>query len=202
MRLSFGVTLAIWFWVVGFVTKTMLLLVASVLVACLLGCGSGHVDLAWGTDNERGMFYTYDLERAQKELPFIILLPSYLPDNMFEYPYLEGTLKHGVKADKPEVRVTYQEVPWNGGAIEIYERNYTLLPPRTEDNPELYYIEIKGVQVLVDKLALSQGGTENTPTTQSWEFWWDMQNIYFDVTIYQYDWDTGVKIIESMIQQQ
>jgi hypothetical protein len=182
--------------------KTMLLIVVSVLIACLLGCSSGHKALLWETDNERGMFYTYDLERAQEELPFTIILPTYLPDNMREYPYLEGTLRHGVKADKPEVRVIFQEVEaWKGGGIEIYERNYTMLPPSTEDNPELFYIDIEGVQVLVDKLGLSQGSPENTNATQGWEFWWDRQNIYFDVSIYQYDWDTATKMIESMIQQ-
>lgn len=181
--------------------KNTLLLVASVLVACLLGCGSGHEDLAWATDNERGMFYTYDMERAQKELPFNILLPSYLPGNISGYPYLEGTLKHGVKADKPEVRVTYQEVPWNGGAIEIYERNYTSLPPSTEDNPELFYVEIEGVQVLVHRLGLSQGSPENAATIQGWRFWWSQEGIYFRVSVYQYDWDTATRIIESMIQQ-
>jgi len=184
------------------VTKSMLLMVAVMLAACLLGCSCGHEHLAWETDNMRGMFYTYDLERAQSEMPFKIILPTYLPDNMREYPYLEGTLKHGVSADEPEVRVIIQEVEaWKGGGIEIYERNYTMLPPSTEDNPELFYIDIEGIQVLVHKLGLSQGSPEKTSTTQGWRFWWRQGSIYFEASVYQYDWGTATKMIESMIQQ-
>jgi hypothetical protein len=178
----------------------MLLMAIALLTACLFGCGSGSKELLWDTDRATGMFYTYDVERAQKEISFHIILPDYLPTDLGQYPYVEGTLKDAWPADRLQVRIVYQvPEPGNYAVIEIYEHNYEVIPPSSEENPQLFYIELGGIEVLVGPNDLPLAPYTDITLIHGWDFWWNREATYFEVGAYGYDWETTSKIVESMI---
>jgi hypothetical protein len=66
-----------------FKNGAIILITLSFSLASLLsGCNTASdPDIYWFRDPV-GFFHTNDLERAQEEIPFTIILPSYLPENM------------------------------------------------------------------------------------------------------------------------
>ena len=57
-----------------------------IILIILSGCINNSVETYWYTEPS-GILHTNDIERAQKEIPFNIILPTYLPDNInTEYP--------------------------------------------------------------------------------------------------------------------
>jgi hypothetical protein len=143
-----------------------------------------------------GQFYTRDLARAQEEIPFPIVLPSYVPDVRTDAPppSITGPLKEYQHENKVEIEILYivdlgSEIH---GIIQINESNYSILPGDPELNPDLEPIEICGKEVIKTEGNFSQG--------PGVIFFFIQESIYFYVGVYNFTSEDEVKIVESLIQ--
>jgi hypothetical protein len=172
----------------------LLYLGVTLLLIFLLGCPqtSGE-DYLWVVD--QGTFHTSDLERAQQEIPFSIIVPEYLPDNLDPYsPYLiEGPVKSSSGKEDIEVEVSYKAE--NKPRIDITENSENILMLPNPDADPIYH-DIGGVQVLQQDDTIY-----STPPIEGLRFDWNQSGRTFSVSIFDYSQDEGIKIVESMIRQ-
>lgn len=145
----------------------------------------------------QGRFCTNDLARAQAEIPFTILLPTYIPDKREDapLPQIEGPLRISSSDNEIEVIIRYlvylgSDIP---GHVFITERNSPISLGDPELDPELELIEICGKQVVKTEgnFALGPG---------VW-FSFNLDNIYFVVEVYNLPTEEAVKVVESLIEQ-
>lgn len=151
---------------------------------------------SWVTDSS-GAFTTNNIERAQEETPFRIIIPSYLPSGFFTDPLLRGSLKGVVPEDNVSILLNYKTKEAYGGMILIVEQSMTMLPPDPSLNPECMMIEIAGIETVECESKLPLPKPDGTA---GFEFYWNQDGIFLIVSIYGYDHGESVKIVESMIQ--
>jgi hypothetical protein len=174
----------------------LIYLAVILLSTILLGCPQGSdEDYLWVVGST-GIFHTSDLERAQQEIPFTIIVPEYLPDDLDPYsPYLiEGPTK-GSSGDKDiEVRVSYKA--YGKYSIDITENSeLTLMLPNEDFNP--IYLDIAGVQVLQQ----DEHGYGADAIQDGLRFDWNQNGRTYCVKSLSYSEDELAKIVESMIIQ-
>jgi hypothetical protein len=165
------------------------------LLTFLLGCPQGNGEDYFWDVNSQGIFHTTDLERAQQEIPFTIIVPEYLPDNLDPYsPHLiEGPVKGSSGDEAIEVEVSYKAE--NKPRIDIIENSESILMlPNPDLNP--IYLDIAGVQVLQQDEAIY-----STPTIEGLRFDWNQSGRTFSLMAFSYSQDELIKIVESMIRQ-
>ena len=181
--------------------KEIAILASTLIIVCLSlpvlfsGCtqGSGE-EIFWVVDSQ-GMFHTSDLERAQQEIPFTIIVPTYLPDDLDpDSPYeIGGPLKDSSQNENIEVWISYRAE--GERIIEIEENSQTfIMLPTPELNP--VYIEIAGIQVLQQEAHI-YGET----IIEGLSFDWNQGGLTFSVLVFSYSQDEAIKIVESMIEQ-
>ncbi len=175
-------------------------LVTAVLWMLTSGCASSEPELPWATDARYGIFQTRDIERAQKEIPFQIIVPSFLPAELHPYPAIMGPL-NGQSDSELEVRISYQTVETLDGYIEIYEWNYRRTGGDPRLNPDLAEVQIAGQKVVQREHTFSPVGGYTRVDLPGFIFYWNTDNVYFKAAVYGYDYDTAVRVVESMIQQ-
>ncbi len=177
------------------------------LFVCLLGCNSNGEDgttskpqeLYWEIDIY-GDFNTYDLERAQQEIPFLMITPAYLPSNLSEYPYIKGPLKGSCAENEVSVLITYQpKETGSKGLIQIIEENRIIIPPDVIQHPECADMEIGETQFVECPDSLPSQAPDGSGDYLGFRFHWNQGNVSFDVGIYGYEQSEAVKIVESMI---
>ncbi len=138
-----------------------------------------------------GLFETKDLERAQAEIPFNILLPDYIPykGNQAPLPSIRGPLKESQSSGEIIVDVLYLLDPnqENSGIIKITEQDRPMEPANPEN-----VIEIKGKSVVEWEGNFSLG--------PGFFFFFEDNGIYFIVELYYISHDESIKIVESMIK--
>jgi hypothetical protein len=165
------------------------------LLATLPGCTqSSGEEIFWVVDSQ-GMFHTSDLERAQQEIPFTIILPTYLPDNLDpDSPYEIGGPVKGSSEDE-NVRVWISYKAEGERLIEIEENSRaTIMLPTPSLNP--VHLDIAGIQVLQQDTYL-YGET----TIEGLAFYWNQVGLTFSVLVFSYNQNEAIKIVESMIEQ-
>jgi hypothetical protein len=136
---------------------------------------------------------TNDISRLQKEVPFTIILPTYIPGN-------------NTQSELPELTWIPEPASRNGVELKIW---YNLrmffreeLPIRGHINEDLepLYLNIKGIQVLQMK------GTTGIPTDDEYVFeptlyyHWNANDVDFSATFISLDASEAVKVVESMIK--
>ena len=176
--------------------KTRLFIVAFCLLSVILflvSCSSLPEPLPWA--ESYGRFYTRDLARAQEEIPFPIVLPSYVPDNQKDAPLpgIDGPLRGYQHNNEVQVKIYYSvyfggEVP---GTILISEYNYPVVSLDPKLNPGYEPIEIHGKQLIK-----REGNYVPGPGVI---FYFNHENIYYVVRIYNLPIDEALKVVESMI---
>jgi hypothetical protein len=144
----------------------------------------------------QGRFNTKDLDRAQKEIPFKIILPSYLPNNQQNYnlPDIEGPLS--VSQDNNiEVYVRYVVDCGNNlqGLLKISEINYELTLGNPESDPDLEAIKINNMTVIKTKDDWSSGMT--------YYYSFNSNDIYYIVVTHDIPVEETNKVVESIIKQ-
>jgi hypothetical protein len=145
----------------------------------------------------QGRFATNDLARAQAEIPFNIVLPTYIPDNREDapLPHIEGPFRISIDDNEAEVIIRYLLYLGNDvhGHIFITERNSVIVPPDPELNPGYEYLEMRG-----KRLVKMEGNFALGPGTI---FYFNHDNIYFKIEVYNFSTEEAMKIVESLIQQ-
>lgn len=110
-----------------------------------------------------GMFATKDFTKAQDEIPFRIVLPTYLPYNQQDtsIPDIEGPLKEFQDKDRIEVIVAYgiKKPDDNYGLITISEWNCAFELGDPEINPDLELVTIANTRVIKTKDNWADGNT-------------------------------------------
>lgn len=172
-----------------FTLITMVLLPTLFLPSCGGGSNSG---ILWFRDPQ-GHFHTNDIERAQKEIPFTIILPQYLPEymdpNLFKIvgPFRDAYL------DGIEIEIEYIT---GDNLIYISEQNVRLI---MEPNEELdpMYLDISGTMVLRQETGMAG----SSGITEGLRFDWNQDGITFAVRVFSISEEEGLKIVESMVTQ-
>ena len=183
---------------IGFISAILLLIQ---LLVC--GCGKedtqGHA-LFWFTDPPE-RFHTNDVERAQREVPFTIILPTYAPGGIrLDVYMIEGPVRGACSEDKVRIRVTFATE--SGDCFVYILMLGRMLNPLPPSDSESAYLGIDGKRMLeyvtgVSVGYFSGGGEEIAGLSYTWN--WD--GVHFDVDVYGYDRAEARKIVESMIKQ-
>jgi len=180
------------------------LIAGFILLTQLLACRTGSDntsgrDIYWFTQPPE-IFHTNDLERAQKEIPFTIILPEYLPDELDPHPeMIEGPIKGIYPDDETSVRLRYSEKDGDKNLVFIEELNWPVIvrPPDSEST----YLDINGIRVLeteTESMLFTSSGTEYIPGLR---YTWNLGGVHFEVTVDEYGRSEARKIIISMINQ-
>lgn len=148
-------------------------------------CSPTSTETIWTVD-EYGDFYTNNIEKAQEEIPFEIILPAYLPSNIRHLPKISGPLLSTSHGKNVEVTISYIASENQEGWIHIIEGDFPVLPPGTDD-PVIKSTNIRDVVVYYS------GGNEL-------KFYWNLSGIGFDVWIGNYSLDEALAIVTSFIE--
>ena len=165
------------------------------LVCVLILVSSCNVPNGTSSSNVGGI-----IENLQKEVPFTIVIPAYLPVGISPYPTgILGPGKGRFSDSSIMVGFGYSKKGSNTEGIDIYEENYevTFIP----SYPSSVYLNIRGVQVLEEESELvlpSESPSENK-ILNGYFYGWNRNGINFELTIYGYEIDEGRKVVESMI---
>lgn len=165
------------------------LISAFVLLIPLSACGPGNI-----SDNPLG-----DLEEMQKEVPFTIILPTYLPDDIGPYPYMvQGPFKR--EEETLLIKIEYQKQGGDSGYIYIEEQNSSFyVNTDWASHPDRTYFDIMGVKVY-EETTESVPYPPNEPIDYGFGYLWNKSGTDFLVDIFGYGQDECRKIVESMIQ--
>jgi hypothetical protein len=142
-------------------------------------------------------FSTTDLARAQEEIPFPIVIPTYSPENTAKeiFPDVEGPLKQFQDNNTTEITIRYALDFGNNvwGGVIIYESNFASSLGDPELNPDLELIEIDGISAIKTKDDFG-GGLYAYYSFNS-------KGIYYNVETHNIPNEESYKIVESMIEQ-
>ncbi|MFC1974074.1 hypothetical protein ACFLU2_01810 [Chloroflexota bacterium] len=185
-----------------------LFLLVIITVTMLLGCSPTEQEPFWGTYIEGDIVIfrawgTDGLEDAQKEVPFNIIVPTYLPHNLDKYPAIIGPVKEAWLKKERGLEMHYKALEGiEQGQVEILEYNW----PVTGLDPGLnlghVYVEIAGVEVVEKEHNLSPIiSGKGQIDLWGYVYWWSQDNIYFEVAVYGYDHSEAIKVVESMVLQ-
>ncbi len=153
---------------------------------------AGAIVSQQGTEYTPGI-YTNDLARLQQSVPFKIVLPKYLPPDIFGEPpgiFFESSYN---SPGKFNLKITYYSKEVGKGIdIEESDTNRVMLP---NEQLEHMYIEIRGIQILKQTLNYGLYGDEFTSI-----YTWNNKGVSFDVSVGAYKNQEAMKIIDSMIE--
>lgn len=141
--------------------------------------------------------FTKDIDRIQKQVDFRIIVPSHLPNNLFNPP---NALSPAQLWRPPSVLLLYGVGKYETeGLIEIYEWGYPVGPTDQLGNETILVSGIEVVQKEHTESYLTSDGPVDHP---GYVFYWSQNEVYFEAGIYHYDYEEAVKVVESMIQQE
>jgi hypothetical protein len=147
----------------------------------------------WFVDSN-GHFHTNNVKLAQKEIPFTIIVPTYIPD-LFVPDYLyeitgpfENTLSNYIEVDIQYTDNSHQMF------ISQFNKKIVMLP--TEGLDPVNY-EISGIQVLRQITSL----IGESSTIEGLSFNWNTDGFTFEVEIFGIPENEGAKVVESMMKQ-
>lgn len=190
------------------VTQICTLVVMTLTAIGITGCGSESESLAWETD-QQGLFYTQDVSKAEEEVGFRILTPTYLPDNLCGPPHIigpvQGSLWMSDNDDEVGVELTYGAPDTVEGLLILNEWNFEFGPPDPNINEGYEVFRIDETEVVEKEhieTIVGGGGPDGFIDHPGFLFWWNDGDIYYQAGIYHYERDEAVRIIESMIEQQ
>lgn len=179
----------------------MLLIAIAFSAIHLSACGrSGNHDSFWFTDPP-GTFHTNDVQKAQEEIPFQIILPAYVPVELESSPYIEGPVKGTCPDNSVGITVRYQAEETTGYYSLLIEEESGAITIYPASDARVRYIDIDGVHVMEQEYEQTTISPSGMNQRQAFEYTWNRHNVHFEVIISGYDRDEATKIVESMIQQ-
>ena len=158
--------------------------------------GTPPTTLLWRETGAR--FDTKDLARAQEEIPFAIVLPSYVPGNQgdpaTQLPQITGTLRAYQRDNRVQIEVFYiAELGRDTfGVVRIRAANYPVVPGDPETNPDNQYVEIAGKTMIK-----TEGNFQEGPGII---FYFNQGGIYYEVGVYNFPSNDAFKVVESLVR--
>lgn len=187
------------------VTTALLIVLLVVISGCVSEVSDTHQSEETSNDTETPtIFYqfidperhfnTNDINLAQQEIPFTIVLPSYVPE-CFGTDYLYDITGPWIDeySDTVEVKIWYYKGDYE---INISEQNRKIRIIPNEELEPIYY-DISGTRVLRQ---LAQHFTGNG-IKSGLRFHWNPDGLTFEVETFNISEEEGLKIVESMIIQ-
>jgi hypothetical protein len=144
-------------------------------------------------------FQTNDQARAQEQIPFVIILPTYLPVDVSDVPTIRGQLKDTVAKENIHVYLFYVEKIGRTDTITI-EESYNLIQRIPVGKNSVLY-SINGVEILKEDfeiIAIFPDGAKGKPIPM-FQFTWNSNGNHFEVKIQNHTIDESKKVVESMI---
>jgi hypothetical protein len=135
-----------------------------------------------------------DIKLVQKDTPFNIIIPTYIPEVMGTnyFQQITGPFKD------PALKDTYIKLRYIEEDYQIYvsehDSNSVMMPTGQLD--PVYY-EIDGTRVLRQIARFHSTST----TIEGLGYYWNKEGLAFSVEIANIDEEEGLKIVESMIHQ-
>lgn len=182
------------------ILRNILTIITCVIL--FLGCSNTTTHESFWYVDEYNAFHTNDIEKAQNEIPFKIIIPEYLPDTIPPEPYMiAGPIKGVVPDDETEIMISFPTNSEGDYLVNISEmnRNYTTSLSSGVENS---LIDIGGFEVL----EFNSGYYLTSPEGDSRyvtaiEYEWNADNKHYSVRVSGYGKEEAVKIVESMIDQ-
>lgn len=163
-------------------------------------CSTGdQSDITYWFEDTSGRIETNDIVRLQKEVPFTIVLPTYIPDELTIIP--PGLYKSRGRYSPDDVWVNiFYSNPTTPNTINIDEVN-SYMERVPSELTEYTYFNYGAIEVLEEKFLEYNPWSDEGTTWTVLAYTWDKDGINFQVDIRGYDQTEARKIIESMIQQ-
>jgi hypothetical protein len=151
----------------------------------------------WFSDPDS--YRTNVLDVAQAETPFTIVLPTYVPNDIIPFPYIEGLAKSDFRDDLP-VRIMYYRARYVSSPIYIEESQGAREIIPSSDSAT--HLTISGIGVVEDEsLQISATDIETLSPVPCLMYSRNRDDIHYRVVIFIYQRDEARKIVESMINQ-
>ena len=180
-----------------YLTPSVLFIVLALVAACRPITAPSPISLPasplpWVESG--GRFDTNDIARAQQEIPFQIVLPTYLPDSMPVRPDINGPLKQYQSEGQVEVDILYLLHFSNGtiGTLRLSESNYSVTAPDPKLNPGFQQTQISGHSVIE-----TDGNFAEGPGTI---LYFTFDRLWFVVEAYKLPQGGAQKIVQSMLE--
>ena len=171
--------------------KKYITIIFVITISAILcwSCGFNSVSTPpkkfWFTDPPE-RFHTNDIQKAQEQIPFVIVLPRYLPKELEPFPHLiEGPIKEAQSGIGTEINMQYQAKTVGSHMIYIREINETIISLPTASSK---YVELHGIKVL------------EYDSSSGMHYSWNSNNIHYDTTVVAFNKEEARKIVESMIR--
>jgi hypothetical protein len=145
----------------------------------------------WSEDSKS--YRTNELNIAQQETPFKIVLPEYIPIDLTPYPFIQGTARSEFSDTRP-ISIMYYRSGESFDPILIEEYNIPM-ENHPSDNPT--YLNILNVEVLEETTTMPKDITVLIPC---YIYSWNNDNIHYYIRIVEYPKEECRKIVESMIK--
>lgn len=160
------------------------------MMLVMIWSSCGEVNTSSSTAN------TNNIENIQKQVPFTIILPNYLPKDVNpNIAGISGPSKGHWKEDSTVIGFGYRK---NGteNFIWIMEENHFI--EFGPSSPSSIYLAIKGMKVLEEDTSLPS--QNSSVLLDGLYYGWNQNGINIKVTIIGYAKDECRKVIESMIK--
>jgi hypothetical protein len=132
-----------------------------------------------------------NFKELQKNIPFQITIPSYLPDDIKNHtPLIQGPWADTPTENITSLRITYQKGGEPPKMVEINENNSP-----SSSSPTDTFFEINGIQI--GEYPLEMAGSQ---LLHGLGYNWNSDNINCQINIFGYEQAECRKIIKSMIK--
>ena len=179
----------------------LILMFAIGPLIAMTGCGSGDSNPNGGNPKPWTVWFsnpseyaTNDLRVAQRETPFGIVIPSYVPQDFSQFPVIQGRAKNQFDDHEP-VTITYERK--GNSPLQIREFNMIMAESLSGNTTQLNY-DGTAVTEGEDTTLLFQK-TGIVPVS-SLSYAWNKNGIHFSVTVDDYQRDEVRQVIESMVK--
>jgi hypothetical protein len=140
------------------------------------------------------------VKSLQKQVPFTIIVPSYLPSGFYPEPLEIGTPTEGLN-DSIGISFTYKKRGNPLNMINVFEQNGTLIFHPSK--PSSAFLNINGANVLEEDIEIidPQGEQKDEQILTGFFYAWNSENVNLQVTILGYEKEECRKVIESMVKK-
>ena len=171
------------------------------LAACKSPAQGETTPPTYWVETQGGIIQTNDLERLQKEVPFAIVLPTFLPGDAVKSQHPEFVMVRASDlADYVEVRIFYRQMESPGDRlieIDEYSSPREWVPNEEMENA---YVTFSGIQVLEEKTEVS---TLEDPIkmVEAIYYMWNQAGTGFTVYVVGFEDTEARTIVRSLIEQ-